>query len=479
MSRYALPISTAAAVVTGIALVCPHASAAPAKRPAGSAAATASAHSGDINGDGYDDLAVGAAEATVNGNSKAGYVAVTYGSVSGANLGHHQQLTQSSAGLPGTPEAGDRFGSALAVGDVDGDGYADLVVGSYGEDIGTVKDTGMVTVVFGSASGLSDKAIAFHPAATAYLDFGSELAVGDYNRDGRQDIAIAAGADVDVVYGAENLRDTPSPKLNAITPPGGGIGVTGLKTGDVDGDGYPDLVTVAYEDDPADEGTLGVLPGSASGLGSKALGQSVGLPFADYAAQVGDINGDGKADVLIDTGFEDGPDDYKLRTFPGAAGGLDTAHPVVWSGSAVSGVAAGIADFDGDGHADVVVSDPGAPDSDGIQGAGALTVLHGSAGWLSASGAQKISLDTPGVSGVSEGGDRFGDDLTAVDLNGDGHPDLATGAPGKEDADGRVSLIYASTTGLTPTGSILFGSDSLDIAPSREGFGSTLDQEPH
>nr|WP_232546825.1 hypothetical protein [Streptomyces antimycoticus] len=53
--------------------------------------------------------------------------------------------------------------------------------------------------------------------------------------------------------------------MSSVTPPGGGAGIEHLSSGDINGDGFADLVTVAYQDDPADEGTLGVLPGSSGG----------------------------------------------------------------------------------------------------------------------------------------------------------------------------------------------------------------------
>jgi len=483
MRRNILPIGTAAAVVAGITLGGTSVSAAAPHHVESAAAsgpaAAAAGRTADVDGDGYDDLVVGAPDGEAKGFAKAGYLALTFGSKNGIGVGRHQLLTQAYTGVPGTPEAGDRFGSAVALGDVDGDGHADLVVGSSGEAIGDVKGAGSVTVVFGSSTGMSGKAIAFHsPALAARQGLGGRLAVGDYNHDGLQDIATADGAKVDVVYGAKNLRSVAAPKITRLTPPGGGMGTRGISGGDVNGDGYTDLVTVAYSDDSADEGTLGVLPGSKTGLGSKALGKSVGLPFADYNAVVGDVNGDHKADVVIDTGFEDGPDDYKLRTFPGTATGLNGSGAVVWSGAKQDGVAVRIADVNGDGYGDLLIGDTYAADSDGFQQAGALTVLRGSASWLTATGAQTVSLDTPGVAGVAESGDLFGSAITSADYNGDGKADLAVGVHGKWLGVGAVSMIYGSGTGLTGQDSIFFGPDSMGYPEAKSGFGSALSAPP-
>lgn len=142
---------SAAVVVSLVAGVGMFAGGRDAGAPALASAAAASGAPGkaDIDQDGYDDLAVGAPEAVVGGDAKAGYVSAVFGSKRGIDVGRHRQITQAAPGVPGTPEPGDRFGSAVAVGDMDGDGHADLVVGAAGEAIGDIKGAGSVTVVFG------------------------------------------------------------------------------------------------------------------------------------------------------------------------------------------------------------------------------------------------------------------------------------------------------------------------------------------
>ncbi|WP_181764580.1 FG-GAP-like repeat-containing protein, partial [Streptomyces albidus (ex Kaewkla and Franco 2022)] len=484
MRRHILPLGVVAAVATVVALTSTSSYAAPAKPGAakttaqGAAAKAAAGKTADVDGDGFEDLTVGAPEATVKGHAKAGYGSLTFGSKSGMSVGRHQGFTQSRPGVPGTPEAGDKFGSSIAAGDMDGDGYADVVVGASGEAIGDVKGAGSVTIIFGSATGLSSKAIAFHaPSVNAREGFGRRLSLGDFNKDGLQDLATVEGTKIDVVHGAKNLRSTPTPKIKAYTPPGGGAGTGRFSAGDVDGDGYADLVTVAYFDDPADEGTLGVLRGSKDGLDG-ALGKGIGLPFAGYNAVVGDVNGDGKDDVVIDTGFSDGPDDHQLRTFPGTTDGLDAAGAVAWQGEPQNGTAEELADIDGDGFDDVLIADSSAPDSDGINNAGALSVVRGSKSWLTETGAQNISLDTEGVMGVAEGNDQFGSALAPADFNGDGTADLAVGAQGKWLGTGAVSTVYGSADGLTGDGSILFGPDSFDYPSVKSRFGAALSTRP-
>lgn len=119
------------------------------------ATAAPSGLAGDFNGDGYRDVAAGAACADVGSASCAGAVVVLYGSASGVSAARRAVITQNSAGVPGTAESGDLFGSALATGDLDRDGYSDLVVGASNESIGDRDGVGSGTVLWGGKSGLT------------------------------------------------------------------------------------------------------------------------------------------------------------------------------------------------------------------------------------------------------------------------------------------------------------------------------------
>ncbi len=151
---------------------------------------------GDFDGDGIDDLAIGAWDA-VNGVTQAGSVTVLYGAPGGLNdLGGAQWWTQASPGVSGSPANNDFFGNALVAGDFDGSGEDDIAIGATNDDeAGT--NAGSVTVLYGSPSGLVTTGIDFLTSgniACASVDaqegFGRVLAAGDFDADGADDLAL-------------------------------------------------------------------------------------------------------------------------------------------------------------------------------------------------------------------------------------------------------------------------------------------------
>jgi hypothetical protein len=160
-----------------------------------------SASIGDINGDGYGDLAVGSPWDSVGAIALAGQGRIWYGSATGLDLTRGVTvINQNSPSVPGGPEAGDYFGFSVALGDATGDGRADLAIGVPLEDIYTTLDAGYATVILGAAAGLNlATSKAYQQGAGGVPgsvqpgnQFGWALAFRDFNRDNRADLVLTA-----------------------------------------------------------------------------------------------------------------------------------------------------------------------------------------------------------------------------------------------------------------------------------------------
>ena len=160
--------------------------------------------SGDFNADGKDDLAIGVPVEDIGSISNAGGVEVIYGSSSGlsATLAHADQFwTQDSTNIDDSAETGDKFGISLSSGDFNADGKDDLAIGVPGEDLGSIINVGGVEVIYGSSNGLSatlahadqfwtQENVDIDDSAETGDSFGNSLTTGDFNADGKDDLAI-------------------------------------------------------------------------------------------------------------------------------------------------------------------------------------------------------------------------------------------------------------------------------------------------
>lgn len=471
MPERATVITAAACAALVGAFVAPAALAGPETASAGTGrGATVPAPRADFNGDGYPDAAVAAPGGTVNGQVKAGYVVVLFGSPKGIATTGRQMISKDSPGIPGVTEKGGGFGARLATGDLDGDGFADLVVNTpYRWSSGSQVEASQ-TVVWGGPRGLSGGAVI--PGS----HWSSDAATGDFNGDGRTDLASLGNEHGEIggtLYTGPFNRSGTSAATAPISTGTGYMQGRRVAAGDVSGDGTDDLVMAANSPDEPDSRTTLVLRGGPSGLGpGTAL---TGSPRAggEYVA-VGDVNCDGVGDIVVGHAFDGYDSDVGLPSKGGAVivvhgrkGGPAAGAKPVWVNQATRGVP-GTAesgdgfgtdvttgDTDGDGCDDVVAGLPGEAIGT-TANAGSAVVLKGSRGGLTGTGAKAFHQGTRGVPGAVEKGDHFGLATRLVDGNGDGRPELAVGAPHENSDDGSVWILPAGRGGLTANGTVSF-----------------------
>ncbi|MFF7751887.1 FG-GAP and VCBS repeat-containing protein [Streptomyces sp. NPDC007971] len=475
--RLALATATAAALTGGLLTF----TASPA-----TAADSFKVAKADFNGDGIGDVATSAATAYVSGHKGAGQVVVLYGTTTGVTSAKRSTLSQNTSGVPGTAEAGDAFGAELAYADFNNDGYDDLVVGSPDEKVGTDTNGGGVAILWGSKSGLTGQASDVPDPAPSSHDFwGKDLAAGDFDGDGKADLAVGSSSATLYLYkggfsttGAYGSRTTVKPPIQPGTndyP----FGPMSLTAGDINGDGRTDLVVDGYETTTKyGWNTNYWLPGTASGLsGSSAKALKPGIVTA-----IGDINGDGFGDIVSGAGWdattEDGtpvPDasnggrvnvTYGSASGPASTTGI-TQNTGSVPGTSEKGDAFGwdldLGDINGDGYQDLVVSSPD-EDIDGVSNTGMVTVLYGSASGVNTStGVQSFEQNTPGVPGTSEKSDLFGADVKLDDVTGDGKADLVVGSY-ENSANGAVTYLPSDGTKITASGSRSFGPSNVGVS---------------
>ncbi|MGW1880176.1 FG-GAP and VCBS repeat-containing protein [Streptomyces sp. NPDC001975] len=442
----------------------------------------------DFNGDGIGDIATSAATSYVSGHKGAGQVVALYGSASGVTTAKRTTLSQNSAGVPGTAEAGDGFGYELAYADFNADGYDDLAVSSPYEKVGSDTNGGTVTLLWGSRSGLTGKGVDLKdPSPSGHDYWGLNLAAGDFDGDGKADLAVgSSAATLWVLKGGIASNGTPGGRYTVKPPiePGSDAspyGPMNLTAGDVNGDGRTDLIVDGYETKTSRHWNTNYwLPGTSRGLtatGAKALKSGI-------VTGVGDINGDGFGDIVSgaswDTATDDGtavPDSAKggrVAVTYGSAAGPAKATMFNQNSGNVPGTSEkgdgfgwdlDLGDVNGDGCADLVVSTPN-EDIGNNTNTGQVTVFYGSKTGINiTSGAQSFAQSTAGVPGDDEKADLFGADVKLDDVTGDGRADLVVGSY-ENGGDGAVTYLPSNGSKITTTGSRALAASKLGVSTS-------------
>jgi hypothetical protein len=356
---------------------------------------------GDFNGDSYADLAVGVAGETVTADGQ-GAVSVIYGSSTGLTMVGNQFLHQGdfltqvetlrggdsvdNGDLLGAPEADESFGIRIEVGNINGDNYDDLIVGTFNEAIGSGSQEGAVSVIYGTAAGLSPLNNEHFHQDAYYLDTDGD--------------GVQNSSDPDGTYGDDEDWDA--------------FGWA-LASADFDGDGYDDIAigipgeSITYSGtERAGAGGVAIVYGSAAGVtmtdnqfwhqrhGFTEAGQMIGTLF----------------------GSDPGPGDsfgYRLET----------------------------GDFNGDDYADLAISSNG-EELPGASNAGTVNILYGDDIGLWAHFNQSFNQDeiifegqaTSDLLGTAGDDENFGRGLSSGDYNLDGYTDLVIGVPFDRAANG-------------------------------------------
>ncbi|HKY31375.1 MAG TPA: FG-GAP-like repeat-containing protein [Candidatus Polarisedimenticolia bacterium] len=337
------------------------------------------ATAGDINGDGCSDVIVGAPYYD-NGQADEGRAFVYLGSGTG--------LAATPAWTAESDQAGAWFGySAATAGDVNGDGYSDVVVGAWLYASGGPGSQGRAFVYLGSAFGLAATPAWTAESGVNGAGFGHSVSTaGDVNGDGYSDVVVGAhtlgafpqtneGRAFVYLGAAAGLSEAP-----AWTDEGNQasafFGWSVSTAGDVNGDGYSDVIVGAHGHDngQADEGRVYVYHGSAAGLETTAAwiteSDQANANYGHSVATAGDVNGDGYSDVVVGAYVYDNgqADEGRAYAYLGSAAGLATTP--AWTAESDQGFAhfgfsvATAGDVNRDGYADVLV---GAPDFDNGQ----------------------------------------------------------------------------------------------------------------
>ena len=450
---------------------------------------------GDFNGDGKDDLLLGAplADGPDNSRTNTGEAYILFGS-SGAQGTVDLASGQQDLTIFGRGE-GDNLGFVVASGDVNGDGIDDALIGArFASPEATQAQAGEAYVIFGSSSlgGTVDIAADEQDATIAgaaggdYL--GYALASGDVNGDGVADIIVAAAGgdgpdgsrensgEAYVVLGSPSLsgRVNIAEDQQAYTILGAGaedLLANFAASGDVNSDGIDDILLGVYKADGPDDkrpdgGEAYVILGDRDLKGTLDLAEGKGFvsilggaagDWLGFYLTAADVNGDGTADIIVGARNADGPDDsrnncgevyvvFGSSKLPKSVDIAESQQDVTMVGGApgdLLGHSLAAGDINGDGVADVLAGAPTAAADGGKAGAGRVLSFFGSSAWPTVVDAAAGQANVI-VSGA-EAGDELGFSVASADINGDGEDDIIGGAllaDGPENAREDAGEVY-------------------------------------
>ena len=431
---------------------------------------------GDVNGDGYDDILIGAYR-NDDGGERAGQTYLIFGKSTGWSM--DTDLSNADASFLGENVDDWSGGKVAGAGDVNNDGYDDILIGATGNDDGGER-AGQTYLIFGKSSGwsmdmaLSNADASFIAEEEYYQSGASFTSAGDVNGDGYDDILIgvvddwAGGQDAGqtyLIFGKSSgwSMDTPLSKSNASfigedPHDWSGRGLSG--GGDVNDDGYDDILIGARGDDDngIQSGQTYLIFGKDEGWSmdtdlseadASFIGENAGGYSGNSISSEGDVNGDGYADILIgalydeESAYNAGQTYLILGKAKGWSMRTDLSNAnASFLGEARedhSGCSVSIAgDINGDGYDDILIGASGS--DDGGTSAGQTYLIFGKPeGWskdtdLAKSDASFIGEDVEDVSGIttSLGGD----------VNNDGYADILIGALYDDDGGSEAGQTY-------------------------------------
>ncbi|MEU9735691.1 FG-GAP and VCBS repeat-containing protein [Streptomyces sp. NPDC048002] len=411
-------------------------------------AATPAKYADDFNGDGYRDFAA----------AGFGQFTVTYGTSKGPGT-TSKTFTQATAGIPGTAgDAGgyaDAFGEDVAAADFNRDGYADLAVADFTEKVSGKVSAGAVTIVWGSKSGLTGTgALRLKITASSHRGFGKQIEAGDFNGDGKADLAVADAIDgVRIYRGGFSKSGTTGSVTKHV--PNSLLAPAGLVAGKVTKDGATDLFLLGqgYRDDKFTSEAWFLRGGSTIKPGKVTVYNSNG--YDEPTGVVADFNKDGYGDLAV------GDSAYNrfagsVVVWRGGSTGPTTKYRVTQSTSGVAtaavkgegfGRTVSAGDTNGDGYADLAVGVPWET-VNSVENAGGAHVLRGSKSGLTGTNSQWFTRATAGVPGSPTDFGTFGTLVRLRDIDRDGDKDLVV----SPDWYGPSVLLPGTGSRITGTG---------------------------